>query len=179
MGDKYWQPMATKFKEGVPNVTDGEVDPPVNDPVWDGMSKKNFMHIGRYVRNVANWIGLRDWRISLSWEPIPEDDDAAASITCTYGQRMATIKLTQHFSVLPPLQQTHMLVHELYHCHLEAIGTHKESLRMQLARSTFELYEDGLRDIIEMATDAIAREVAEMIPPIDSDWPKPYREGDE
>lgn len=172
---RVWIPTATRFVPDTKQATTDEVYEPEHDPVWPHMTKEYFMRIGAYIRNVANQIGLRDWALNLSWEPITdgEDCEAMASVSATYGQRLATIRLMADFALLPASHQTHALVHELYHLHLDHIEfLARGCLADCMGASAYDMYRSVLRREIENATDAIAIGVAELLPRIDSDWDK-------
>ncbi len=172
---RVWKPTATRFVPNTRNVTVEEVYDPDRDPVWPEMPKEYFMRIGAYLRNVANQIGLRDWYLTLSWEPISpeEDEEAMASITRTYGQRAAKIRLMSDFALLPPRDQSHALIHELYHLHLDDIEfLGRGALRDAMGEMAYGMYSSLLHSEIEKATDNIALGVYELLPRIDEDWDK-------
>lgn len=170
-----WQPTATRFTPNTRNITVEEVYEPDRDPVWPCMSKGEFMRIGAYLRNVANQIGLRDWYLTLGWDPITkdEDDEAMAMITRTYGQKSATVRIMADFALLPPRDQSHALIHELYHLHLddlEFLG--RGALQDVMGETAYRMYSSLLHSEIEKAVDNIALGVTELLPQIDSDWDK-------
>jgi hypothetical protein len=170
-----WSPTATRFVPNTRNVTVEEVYEPELDPVWPYMPKKDFMRIGAYIRNVANQFGLRDWYLSLAWSPITdeEDSDAMACITRTYGQRHATIRVMADFALLPPQQQSHALVHELLHLHLDDVEfLARETLQDSMGELAYGMYRSLLHAEIEKAVDNMALSMAELLPRIDEDWDK-------
>lgn len=61
-----------------------------------------------YIRDLADRVGLRDWKIML--EDKAPDDGNLGECFCAYGQRVATIRLAEH-ETIEKLQ--HTIVHEL------------------------------------------------------------------
>lgn len=170
-----WLPTATRFVPNTRNVTVEEVYEPDRDPVWPCMPKNDFMRIGAYIRNIANQIGLRDWYLTLSWDPITnnENEEAMAEVRRIYGQRAATIRVMADFALLPPRDQSHALIHELYHLHLDDIEfLGRGALRDSMGEVAYGMYSSLLHAEIEKAVDNIALGVTELLPRIDEDWDK-------
>ena len=70
-----------------------------------------------YVRQLADTLRLRDWRIEV-YEDAPADSTATASCCPVQGRKFAVIRLGESFLTDPPDDQRHTLTHELLHCHL-------------------------------------------------------------
>lgn len=109
-----------------------------------------------YVRRLADMMGLKDWGIKIRDEN-PSDSTALASVTCTYGQKQAQIRITADFLVDTADQQRYVLVHELVHCHLDLPGNIAEDELSEASKRNY-------RRTAEMAVDAIARSWAVSLP---------------
>lgn len=83
-------------------------------------------------------------------------------VTCVYGQRHAVIRLCQDFASLSPTDQRKVLVHELLHCHLDRIAVPFRAdnvVGRAIGDISRDILEEQVREAIEHAVDAIAREV--------------------
>jgi hypothetical protein len=117
----------------------------------------------RYILDIAVHMGLRDWTFSLEAEPC--EDAHAATIACTYGRKIASICVSQHWMTTAPEEQRHVIIHELVHVHLDSNLTLVEgSLPSQLGASAFSVFREAYRQHNEHATDAIASAIEEFIP---------------
>lgn len=92
--------------------------------MWPEMPRKDFLRYAAYIRELANMMGLRDWFVTFSHQPIMSGEDHVGQITCTYGQKQATIEVGYFFHTFDPEKQRKIIVHELLHAHLSAIKRH-------------------------------------------------------
>lgn len=84
--------------------------------------KATLAYAERYVSEVKNLMGLRDWIIEVVVDPTPlmaheMDDQYTAWIQPTNGQRLAHLWLSADFFAGSPEQQRATVCHELIHCH--------------------------------------------------------------
>ncbi len=70
-----------------------------------------------YVRQLADTLRLRDWRIEV-YEDAPADSTATASVCPVNGRKYAVVRFGESFLTDEPADQRHTIVHELLHCHL-------------------------------------------------------------
>jgi hypothetical protein len=70
-----------------------------------------------YVRQLADLLRLRDWRIDV-YEDAPAEPTAIASCAPVEGRKYAVIRLGESFLTDPPDDQRQTITHELLHCHL-------------------------------------------------------------
>lgn len=126
-------------------------------------SKQKRRRLGEYVRWVADAIELRDWTFTIN-RALLVDDDALAKITCTYGRKLARIELTIHFWRAEPDEQRHIVCHELIHAHLQPTSWNLNNIADHVSRREFAMLEDGHKDAIEFATDALAAALAKHMP---------------
>jgi hypothetical protein len=107
-----------------------------------------------YTRDLAERLGLRDWRVAVSDDP-PEDPGATASIECVEGRRLAILRLSDQFLAGRPAAQRQTMTHELIHCHLAPLD------QVMMAAG---LSDPWVRVILEYAIDGLAAAVAPMLP---------------
>lgn len=126
-------------------------------------TKKQRKAMREYIRWVADSLELRDWTISVVYDP-PCDEDAFAHVLCTYGRKRATVTLCHDFFDLAPEKQRHAIAHELLHLHLSGIEWQFNNLQNEVSRSVFDVMWGGLKDQIEFGIDAMADAVAKHLP---------------
>ncbi len=102
-----------------------------------------------YVRQLADILHLRDWRLDID-DGQPSDSEAVAACNPVAGRKVATIYLSELFLTSDPADQRHTLTHELLHCHL---GPMTRMLDIREARTpewtlAMEYGVDGLADAI-------------------------------
>lgn len=125
--------------------------------------------LGRYVRDMADLMGLRDWTVGIASDP-PEDDEANASVEVTFGRRYAMIKFSATWTERAPEEMRQTVVHELAHCHLWSMNQRICDLHNLLGTGTYEVMEKAYRENLELAIDAIAQAWAETLPlPVKAD----------
>jgi hypothetical protein len=118
----------------------------------------------RYVRRLADSLGLCDWSFSITFDC--DDEHASANITCIDGRKHADIRfaadlLTSH----DPLLQRTVVTHELVHCHLASCqNIIRDDLVKHLSQSTYDALYDGFRRQLEYAVDGIAVPIARGLP---------------
>lgn len=134
------------------------------DPVWEGMSRVDFEAIKDYIGEIAEQIGLRDWDLILNTTPC---EDPANRATCnpTYGQKRAMLTLCKDFATIADDDKRQVIIHELIHCHLDAIDTACRNVRNQLGEMVYPVWAESVKDAIEWATDGIASAIACRFPP--------------
>jgi hypothetical protein len=132
------------------------------------VKKRDRKALGEYIRWVANEMELRDWTFTVAREASDEAHDASVSIT--YGRKRAQIYVSADFRAFDPGRQTHTIVHELVHCHLDsACGMVRNDLEEHLGKQADRLFWDAFRRQMEYGVDALADAIAKHLPPIK--WP--------
>ena len=71
-----------------------------------------------YIRHLADWLGLKDWRIDLDRDPCTRETAGASNFTF-YGRKKADITFGQSFLQQPVEDQRWIVAHELLHCHFD------------------------------------------------------------
>lgn len=134
------------------------------------MKPKDRRALGRYLRWVANAMGLRDWTITVLHDPC--DEDSLGVCNPTYGRKMADISFPADFRhSVTPEGQRQTVVHELLHCVFAAEQDHiRIHLPRHLAQSTYDVFNDTYRQMHEYAIDGLADALAPHMPLIQ--WPK-------
>lgn len=130
--------------------------------------KKGILHgdrdeLGKYLRKLADVMGLRDWDIQLV-DDAPSDGGAAASIWVVYGRKRAEVRFTHDWSANTPEQLRYYAVHELVHCHLDGGFEVVNNLELTIGKPLHAVTWNFMKDHIEHATDGIAMAWAETLP---------------
>lgn len=115
----------------------------------------------RYVRHLADVMGLRDWVIDVQERYIPSDEGdsssvALAQIDCAFGSRRAVISLDPGWKDGNPERLRMVIVHELTHAHLSLMGWIANNVHSALGDVAFGVFRDSMHDAEELAVDAIA-----------------------
>lgn len=108
-----------------------------------------------YLRNLADRMGLRDWKISIHEDP--PDASNVAECDARFGRKIAWIYLSETFLRSEPDRQRQTLVHELLHAHTAHLNHLMQG----------ELTEPGCRAFslsLEYVVDGIAEEWAKTLP---------------
>ncbi len=133
------------------------------------MRKRDWKELDRYVRWIADEIGLRDWTIDLQHEPCDEDCNAQANLV--YGRRLVRIRVSRDFRGYDRERVRQTTVHELVHCHFAAADNQvQHNLPDHLGQQGSRLFFDAFRRNMEYGVDAIAGALAPHMPLID--WPE-------
>ena len=114
----------------------------------------------KYVREVANQMGLRDWKIVIDDEP-PEDEDAGAFNFVIYGRKVARLRFSTPES---PEELRHWVTHELLHCHAALLGWNAQSIEPALSSQEYRIWHGGFHDAVELMIDGVAMAWAEFLP---------------
>lgn len=117
----------------------------------------------RYARKLANRMGLRDWRVTVSRNE-PENPNHMASAQCTYGRRSIRIWLSKDFLSGSLQEQRWSMVHELCHAIMNPVTI--------LALRNFEnetkerhvLFYSLHQEAVEQAVDHFALVISERMP---------------
>ena len=132
------------------------------------MKKRDRKELEKYVRFVADDMELRDWTIVLVAEPCEARHDA--TITPTFGQKLAHLRVCKDFRAQHPESQRKTIVHELLHCHWHAAWEMVDTdLEKALGGQGGLLFSAGFNRNAETALDATAAALAKHLPFID--WP--------
>ena len=108
------------------------------------------------VRQTADLLGLRDWRIEVSPEP-PASDDVIAQVTPFPSRRMARLQVGVGWGGLTLDEQRRALCHELVHLHFAALGEAiVRDVKAWMPEQTWEMCWANLRDHLEHGVDAVA-----------------------
>ena len=73
-----------------------------------------------YIRQLADLLGLKDWRIDLDRDPVNREGPGASNYTY-YGRKAADIALGPSFPNQSPEDQRWILAHECLHCHFDRL----------------------------------------------------------
>lgn len=115
--------------------------------------------VSRYVRRVGNELGVRDWQLIVMEGG--ESSDRLADIACVPGRRLAHVRVFESFYAASAADQRYAIVHELTHCHFNAILDHIDILRPSVGSITFEPFFVAHQRRLEEGVDGIAAAIAE------------------
>lgn len=118
--------------------------------------------LGKYVRLLADEMGLRDWRFLIS--PHACDSGYSATVAITAGRRRATIAFDADwpYASAEDLRQT--VAHELLHCHINPIRDYTANIESTIGKPLYNATYNAMTDLLELAVDAIAEEWARSLP---------------
>ncbi len=106
-----------------------------------------------YVRQLADLMRLKDWRIEVYEES--SYGDSTASCEPIQGRKFAVIRVSESFLTDPSIDQRHTITHELLHCHL---GPFVRLLEANEAMSP------AVKLSMEYAVDGLADAIAPLLP---------------
>lgn len=116
-----------------------------------------------YLRELADLMGLRDWRVVLSRNP-PEHAQHIACATRTYGRKVVTIQLSEDFFAQDDETRRHTCVHELLHAHINMVYDVIGNVSGALGSVTYGILDGAMDDAVEIITDGIADALAPHLP---------------
>lgn len=133
----------------------------------------------RYIHDLCERMGLRDWDVSIiESEPDPEHDAECHTI---YGAKRARLRISESLREYSPEKQRRIIVHELVHPHLDNLYESFKTLQGHLHRDAYDLLEQAVRRDLEFAVDGISVAWAESLPlppdPGTPDAPSPANGG--
>ena len=120
--------------------------------------------LSKYVREVADMMGLRDWAFAVEVEMSFSPGDDNANIGCTYGRKFATVKFRGDWPEWEPEYLRVVTVHELVHAHIDPIRLPLANIRAQIGQTLYDVTHEAQVDYMEYATDGIAVAWAELLP---------------
>ena len=121
--------------------------------------------LGRYVRFIADELGLDGWVFVIPHAELDPDDGTLAQITITYGQQRAIVEFASDLAEYPLERRRHVIVHELLHCYTPAYppgGLWGIEPLIGTAAST--VLAERIRHDAEHVTDALATAFARHMP---------------
>lgn len=143
-------------------------EPP--DPVWQDMSRYDFLRYCAFTRWTADQLGLRDWIIQINWEPADKDStfkDCYARVSVVGDIKTATIWLSKDFHFIEEPEKRRAIVHELIHVHLDGLShIGGEAIADATGKVFQSLLEEEMHRAIEMTTESLAQSFARLLDPI-------------
>ena len=126
----------------------------------NGKTRRSFL---KYVQEIAQAFGLRDWQLYVHFD---EDlGDAAAATSCISNRKVAHIKFSTDFFALPLDEQRMVVLHELLHVHMWQITDFTEDAVCDLiGKPAASVFIEAVRRLDEQATDAIAQAISPRYP---------------
>lgn len=115
-----------------------------------------------YFRHLADNLGLRDWRILLWRDPVP---DVVACVGVTDGAKECVVNFGHSWWNTTPDRQRQTAIHELLHAHHQEISERVSEASEKFGDNSLMQYLPSLvRHEIEHVVDAIAEVIAPFFP---------------
>lgn len=132
------------------------------------MKKRDRKELARYVRRIADEMGLRDWTLHLLKEPC--DEDCNAQTQMIFGRKIASIRVSEEFRDIEPERVRVTVVHELTHLHFAAVTSQsQQDLQGHLSGQALDLFWSGWLRNFEYGVDGVGESLAPHMPLIE--WP--------
>ena len=123
------------------------------------MTARQRKLLGRYVRHVADRLGLREWTFDLHYGHT-DAAEAMAEIEITYGRRSASISFSDGFESLEPEERRMAVVHELVHAHHHEMMFLALNLAETMGDAVEATFRTAYKQAEELATDLLATSIA-------------------
>lgn len=129
------------------------------------MPKKARKRLGRYLRDIADQLELRDWTVTHRWSQEPANPNHGADNECIYGQKVVIIRFRYGFENWDPVEQRATIVHELMHATRAATWDQvRGDLDGVLGRQADELFTAAYGRQMEYEVEALAQAFARHMP---------------
>jgi len=135
-------------------------------------TRRDRKALGKYLRRLANEVGLRDWTIVLGADE-ETGEGRAAQFDPRTSQKEATITFRAGWRSWDREYLRDTAVHELLHCHLTFMDQLIIELDAHMGQPVYQLLCTAHRQHLEVACDGMAREWARRLPLIE--WPAPIK----
>lgn len=127
------------------------------------MTERQSLSLARYIRNCADRLGLRDWKIGL--DDAPCDDHADASVYVIREIHTAHVQVSSEFLTLTPERQRQVIAHEMAHVHMGAdIDYLKVVLPALVGQVAWAPIEAALTTMHEQGIDGVSIGMAFALP---------------
>jgi hypothetical protein len=117
----------------------------------------------RYLRTVADQLGLRHWVVEVDHEPT--EGDALAEVRLALERRRMRVRYAVEFDQADEEEQRLAVCHEVLHCHhRDLFQTVEAGVRDELGGAAFRLFIGSVRRDLERMVDALSEVVAPTVP---------------
>jgi len=136
------------------------------------MSKAERRALGRYVRRIADLMGLGEWEIIVEGGP-PKNDLHVAAASTLWGRKIGYVAFVDHFlAEWTVAEQKATVVHELLHL---VWGQPQDLVRVNAAivmpAKAHEMFQSAWFLAHELSVDALSTAIAPLFP--DPPWAAP------
>ena len=135
--------------------------------IFKGKKKR----LDRYVRHMADLVGLRDWTLRVDVVSVVnatnhkyQGGECGASIEVSHGRKYAIIEIREDWATWDKDELRRLLTHELMHAHTAPMLWALHNIQAVTGGALFEALDNAFDDAHESAVDAIATEWAEFLP---------------
>lgn len=122
------------------------------------MTKRQRKRLERYVRHLADELGLRDWTFVIGHRTA--DADKCAQIAVADEAKVARILFSADFWDHSPAERRDTVIHELLHCHTTPLTSVFEDLAEVVGRTVAHPTSRVVYRQIEWIINAIAGSIA-------------------
>lgn len=126
-------------------------------------SEETRAWLGRYIRQLADMMGLKDWSFELVYYP-PLDGKNEAAIECRHGQKHVKLMFDQDLPAWDPEKIRSVVVHELVHPHFHAAWASIEEDLAKVLGAAHQPFFAAFDRNMEYGIDAVAQSWAEWLP---------------
>lgn len=119
----------------------------------------------KYVRSMADTLGLKDWTITISPDPVEKSANASAQVTCPAGAKIADIEFGADFASKSREEQRWTVVHELVHLHFEPMALMTEEVaKKTMSPEAGSVFSAAFIHELEYGVDGVAVAVSPLLP---------------
>lgn len=126
------------------------------------LDPKTRKELHRYVRWMANELGLRDWTVNIMHRP--SGSHSFAEMENILGRKMINFYVCEHWEGLSLEEQRSSVVHELVHAHINLIRDRLGAYERALGQMIYSPLHESLTEAIEYAVDGISESIAKHYP---------------
>lgn len=126
----------------------------------------NLVRMAEYVERVLPLLRLAHWDVTVV-EELPDDEQAEAQIWYSRNCLIARIRFADRHFQQAEREQRATVAHELTHLHLADMDFAAIDTREYLDPTSRDWVRERWQLVMERATDALGRVIAQWLPPID------------
>jgi len=144
------------------------------------MKPKDRKYLQGYIREIADRLGLKDWRCGLSTAELSAADEDGFHVTAEAvvpaGYKHGHIRVCPCFAEHTPAEQRNVIVHELLHFHFSPA---RECVRNDLCvsrlltQTQYDLFFAAFNRDLEYGIDSVTNAIDQFFPL--PKWPKTQR----
>jgi hypothetical protein len=127
------------------------------------MNKQERKHWARYIRQVADLMGLVDWKVVLDNETAGNNN--GAEMNSVYGRKEAHVRLSADWPTFSAKEQRYYVVHELTHAYFEPMDhLLYKKMGVLLSAQDAQAWRDDYILLLEYGIDDCAKTISQQVP---------------